>query len=284
MNYQINDAKPMHIVGALSIHAHITNHCPFSSLISAPLLLQSQPDTPSFSHFKVLSFPHHPTVNSPLSFHHIISVHLTFSNHTDSESRRSHLLLKCIWETKGVCCGLRYPDYMTVSHYIHLMAELHLSYKYDIMTRCMAEMHTKEVNSRVDVFWVTRSILTSSPVCKFPSFAEQLTEWGQGHTLSCSYMEDFQVPHHHTWLLPLSQNTADQLEPTNLIRAREKSNPVTMQGTKEDINFSLISHSLLLEQPLSITANYWGGVCKTWWACPHKWQQMQTIYRAGKRK
>lgn len=62
----------MLIVGALSIHAHITNHCTFSSLISASLLLQSQPDTPSF-------------VNSPLSFHHLISVHLT-SNHTDSES------------------------------------------------------------------------------------------------------------------------------------------------------------------------------------------------------
>lgn len=87
----------------------------------------------------------------------------------------------------------------------------------------------------------------------------------------------------HLWTQPWLINKP-QLGPKNLIRAREKSNPVTMQRTMEDRNFRLIYHSLLLAQPLSITANYWDDVCKTWWACPHKWRQIHTVYRAGNRR
>lgn len=88
---------------------------------------------------------------------------------------------------------------------------------------------------------------------------------------------------HHLWTQPGLINKP-QLGHTNLIRARGKSKPVTVQRTMKNRNFWLISHSLFLAQPLSITANYWDDVWKTWWACPHKWQQIQTIYRSGNRK
>lgn len=48
--------------------------------------------------------------------------------------------------------------------------------------------------------------------------------------------------------------------------------------------FRLISNSLFLAQPPSTTANYWDDVCKIWPACPHKWQQIWTIYASGIRK
>lgn len=68
------------------------------------------------------------------------------------------------------------------------MAETNLSHKADIMARCMTEVHTKEVRSRVDVFQMARSVLSSSPAFAFPFFAKQLTARGQGQALSCSYI------------------------------------------------------------------------------------------------
>lgn len=59
------------------------------------------------------------------------------------------------------------------------------------MAQCLTKVHTKDVNSRVEVFQVTRSVLYSSPAFEFPIFAKQLPEWGQGQALSCSYTYDF---------------------------------------------------------------------------------------------
>lgn len=69
------------------------------------------------------------------------------------------------------------------------MAEMHLSeYEAGIMAQCMTEVHTKEVNSRAEVFQVAHSVLYSSPAFEFPFFVKQLTERGQGQVLSCSYI------------------------------------------------------------------------------------------------
>lgn len=153
------------------------------------------------------------------------------------------------------------------------------------MAQCMTKVHTKEVEWKCSKWLVLScTLLLHFNFHSLPSSSAQ-SEAKVRHCLAHTYMRFPPTPltAPHLWTQPGLINNP-QLGPTNLIRARGKSKPITVQRTTEDIHFRLISHSLFLAQPLSITENYWDDVCKTWWACPHKWQQTQTIYRSGNRK